>query len=64
MKSPSIFLMEKMPWEKQYTIRLHFPGMDDGSAFQLESEAGESKEHAEELLSKVAQAIGVKIETL
>lgn len=64
MKEPSIFLMEKMPWEKQFTIRLHFPGMDEGSAFQLESEAGESKEHAEELLRKVSEQIGVKIISL
>jgi len=58
MKNGFAFLMSRMPWDKQWTVRIVFPGMDNGEAIWLETSfKRETVEEAEAMLDAIIAAL-------
>lgn len=53
----AVFLLEKMPWETEETIRVNIPGVDRGHAVSLEAKLSLSREEVMALLPKIATAL-------
>ena len=54
----SAFVMERMPWEKEWTIRIVIPGIDNGGAVYLEATSVQSnRKAAEDLLDVIMAAL-------
>ena len=50
------FLLDRMPWDKEWTIRICLPGIDNGHAIWLESTfKRRSKKQAQKLLSDIVK---------
>ena len=50
------FLLDRMPWDKEWTIRICLPGIDNGHAIWLESTfKRRSKKQAQEMVSKIVK---------
>lgn len=60
-KSPetgSAFVCDRIPWSKEWTIRIVLPGLDNGSAVWLESDLKrETQSEAEEMLDAIMEAL-------
>jgi len=59
MSKNTAFVLPKMPFEKDWTIRIVLSGIDDGSAIYLETEYDGSKSlgESEAMLEKIVAAL-------
>ncbi len=54
----SAFVCERMPWDKEWTIRIVLPGLDNGSAIWLEADIRrDTQAEAEAVLVAVIEAV-------
>ena len=52
------FVMDRMPWDEEWTIRIVIPGLDGGSAIWLETQfERETRDEAEQMLDDVVAAL-------
>lgn len=54
----SAFVMDRMPWEKDWTIRIVIPGIDEGGAVYLEATSKlKNRKSAEDLLDLIMEEL-------